>query len=81
MFWLDNSHLYWLYNRPGNLSLVINDVGSIVTNQMRMHLRDGEVFVFVNTARNRMKILNREEGGLVPYVLRMKNSRMPGPSR
>lgn len=81
MFWLDNSHRYWFYNRPVNMRLGLNGLGSIVTNQMRMHLRAGEVFVFVNAACNRMKILNREEGGLVPYVLRMKKSRMPGPSR
>ena len=35
-----------------------------------MNLRDRDVFVFVNAARNRMKILHREEGGLVLYLHR-----------
>lgn len=72
MFSLDASHRYWFYNRPVNMRLGFNGLSGIVTNRMGMNLRDGDVFVFVNAARNRMKILHREEGGLVLYSLRIE---------
>ena len=52
---------------------------SLDANRMGMNLRDGDVFVFVNAARNRMKILHREEGGLVLYSLRIEMGRMRMP--
>ncbi len=67
MFSLDYSHRYWLYNRPANMRLGFNGLSGIITNRMRMNLRDRDIFVFVNAARNRMKILHCEEGGLVQY--------------
>ena len=76
MFSLDASHRYWFYNRPVNMRLGFNGLSGIVTNRMGMNLRDGDVFVFVNAARNRMKILHREEGGLVLYSLRIEMGRM-----
>lgn len=80
MFSLDNSHRYWFYNRPVNMRMGFNGLSGIVTNRMGMNLRDGDVFVFVNAARNLMKILHREECGLVLYSLRIEMGRMRMPS-
>ena len=41
-----------------------------------MNIPNGDVFVFVNATRNRMKILHREEGGIVLYALRIEMDRM-----
>lgn len=41
-----------------------------------MNLHDRDVFVFVNAARNRMKILHCEEGDLVLYSLRIEIGRI-----
>ncbi len=80
MFSIDNSHRYWFYNRPVDMRLGFNGLSSIVTNRMGMNLRDGDVFVFVNAALNRMKILHREEVGLVLYSLRIEMGKMHIPS-
>ena len=76
MFSLDNTMRYWLYNKPVNMRMGFNGLSGIVNNSMGMSMRSGDVFVFVNAARNRMKILHREEGGLVLYALRIEMGRM-----
>ena len=76
MFSLDNTMRYWLYNKPVNMRMGFNGLSGIVNNNMGMNIRSGDVFVFVNAARNRMKILHREEGGLVLYALRIEMGRM-----
>ena len=76
MFSLDDTMRYWLYNKPVNMRMGFNGLSVIVNNNMGMNIRSGDVFVFVNAARNRMKILHREEGGLVLYALRIEMGRM-----
>ena len=76
MFSLDNSMRYWLYNKPVNMRMGFNGLSGIMNDKMGMNVRSGEVFVFVNAARNRMKILHREESGLVLYALRIEMCRM-----
>ena len=76
MFSLDNTMRYWLYNKPVNMRMGFNGLSGIVNNHMEMDIRSGDVFVFVNATRNRMKILHREEGGLVLYSLRIEMGRM-----
>ena len=76
MFSLDNTMRYLLYNKPVNMRMGFNGLSGIVNNNMGMNIRSGDVFVFVNAARNRMKILHREEGGLVLYALRIEMDRM-----
>ena len=78
MFSLDNTMRYWLYNRPVNMRMGFNGLSGIVNN-IGMSMRSGDVFVFVNAARNRMKILHRKEGGLVLYSLRIEMGRMRMP--
>ena len=76
MFSLDNTMRYWLYNKPVNMRMGFNGLSGIVNNNMGMNIRSGDVFVFVNAAKNRMKILHCEEGGLVLYALRIEMGRM-----
>ena len=71
MFSLDSGHRYWLYDRPVNMRLGFNGLSGIVNNRMGLDVRSGDVFVFVNASRNRMKLLHREEGGLVLYSFRV----------
>ena len=80
MFSLDDSLRYWLYNRPVNMRKSFNGLSTIVTGSMGCDLRDGDVFIFVNASRNRMKILRREDGGLVIYALSLDMGRMKQPA-
>lgn len=76
MFSLDGGAKYWLYNKPVDMRKSFNCLSGIVTNGMSASLRSGDVYIFMNASRNMMKMLRREEGGLVLYALRLDMGRM-----
>ena len=76
MFYLDGTYRYWLYNKPVDMRKSFNGLSGIVTNAMGGRLYGGDVFIFVNASRNMMKLLRKEEGGLVLYCFRLYMGRM-----
>lgn len=76
MFSLDGSVKYWLYNKPVDMRKSFTGLSGLVTGGMCASLRSGDVYVFMNASRNMMKILRREEGGLVLYAIRLDMGRM-----
>lgn len=80
MFSLDDTCRYWLYNKPVDMRKSFNGLSGIVTNAMCERLRSGDVFIFANASRNMMKMLRREEGGLVLYSMRLDMGRMRIPA-
>ena len=76
MFSLDGGVKYWLYNKPVDMRKSFNGLSGIVTNAMCASLRSGDVYIFMNASRNMLKMLRREEGGLVLYALRLDMGRM-----
>jgi len=54
-------------------------LSGLITNNMHMDVLSGDVFVFINKRRNRMKILHMEPGGLVLYskLLEVGRFRIP----
>ena len=69
-----------LYNKPVDMRKSFNGLSGIVTNAMCERLRSGDVFIFVNSSRNMMKMLRQEEGGLVLYAIRLDMGRMRLPA-
>ena len=76
MFSLDGGVKYWLYNKPVDMRKSFNGLSGIVTNVMCASLGSGDVYIFMNASRNMLKMLRREEGGLVLYALRLDMGRM-----
>ena len=56
-------------------------LSGLVTNNMGLNVRNGDVFIFVNKARNRIKLLHMEPGGLVIYSKMLEEGRFRLPSR
>ena len=56
-------------------------LSGIVTSLMKRDVQSGEVFIFVNKARNRIKLLHMEPGGLVIYSKMLEEGRFRLPSR
>jgi transposase len=67
MFSLNDSMRYWLYNQPTDMRKSYHTLSGIVSNSMGLDPYNGDVYIFMNKSRNRIKLLHWEPGGLVIY--------------
>ena len=67
MFNLNDSLHYLLYNRPTDMRKSFHTLSGIVTDAMGHDPCNGNVYIFMNRARNRIKLLHWEAGGMVLY--------------
>lgn len=67
MFSLNDSMRYWLYNQPTDMRKSYHTLSGIVNNSMGLDPYNGDVYIFMNKSRNRIKLLHWEPGGLVIY--------------
>jgi transposase len=66
---------YLLYSEPTDMRKSYHTLSGLVTNNLGLNVRDGDVFIFVNKARNRIKLLHMEPGGLVIYSKLLEEGR------
>lgn len=76
MFSLDGSMRYWLFTEPTDMRKSFHMLSGIVNNLMNTDLHNGDVFIFVNKNRNRIKLLRKEPAGLVIYALLLDYGRL-----
>lgn len=67
MFSLNDSMRYMWYTRPADMRKSYNTLSGLVRDAMGCDPCDGSVYIFVNKARNRIKLLHWEPGGMVIY--------------
>ena len=67
MFNLNDSLKYWLYSKPTDMRKSFHTLSGIVNNEMFRNPSNGDVYIFINKRRNRMKLLHWEPGGMVIY--------------
>ena len=70
---------YWLFTEPTDMRKSFHMLSGIVNNQMSIDLRNGDVFIFINKNRNRIKLLRKEPGGLVIYAMMLDYGRLQRP--
>ena len=75
MFSLNDSMRYLLYSEPTDMRKSYHTLSGLVTDKMGCYVRSGDVFIFVNKARNRIKLLHMEPGGLVIYSKMLEDGR------
>ena len=63
---------YHLYRYPTDMRKGFDTLCGIITSQMNSNPLSGEVFIFINRSRNRIKLLHWEHGGLVLYYKRLE---------
>lgn len=67
MFSLNDSMRYMLYNQPADMRKSFNTLSGLVKNAMGHDPYSGDVYIFMNKSRNRLKLLHWEPGGLMLY--------------
>ena len=67
MFSLRERHRYYLYQSPTDMRKGFDGLGGLVSNALQMDPLSGDVYMFINGKRNRMKLLAWEGGGFVLY--------------
>lgn len=72
MFSLCEAHTYYLCPHPVDMRKGFDTLSGEVRNNMRRDPLSGEVFIFINKARNTIKLLHWEKGGLVLYHKRLE---------
>jgi len=75
MFNLSEQHNYYLYNGFVDMRKGFNGLSGLVRNELELDPLTGDVYVFINRSRNRMKLLVWESGGFVMYYKRLEQGR------
>ena len=67
MLALESSRRYFLYRGPADMRKGFNGLGGLVRNAMKANPLSGDVFIFVNRRRNRIKLLVWDRTGFVVW--------------
>ena len=67
MFALTTQQHYFLYHQPTDMRKGFNGLSGLVRNELGKDPLNGNVFIFINRRRNRMKLLVWEDSGFVLY--------------
>lgn len=72
MFALSETHKYNLYSGPVDMRKGFDGLCGIVQNQLDVSPTNGEVFIFFNKGRNKVKLLHWVGSGFVLYYKRLE---------
>ena len=75
MFSLSERHRYYLYNGSTDMRKGFNGLSGLVRNELGLDPLTGDVYIFINRSRNRMKLLLWEDGGFVLFYKRLERGR------
>lgn len=68
MFSLGLGLRYWLYSEPTDMRKSFHTLSGVVRNKIGGDPMNGDVYIFVNKRRNRIKLHHYETGGMVIYA-------------
>jgi len=80
MFSLTTSHKFLLYRKVTDFRKGFDGLCGLVRNELDRDPSSGEVFVFVNRPRNRIKLLHWQHGGFVLYYKRLETGTISLPN-
>jgi transposase len=72
MFALTTSHRFLLYRKVTDFRKGFDGLCGLVHNELDREPTSGEVFVFINRTRDRIKLLHWQHGGFVLYYKRLE---------
>jgi hypothetical protein len=72
MFSLTSSFRYYLNRDPTDMRKSFDGLSGIVQGQLDRCPTSGEVFIFVNRRKNKVKLLRWKQGGFILYYKRLE---------
>jgi transposase len=73
MFTLGSNHRFQLYSGPTDMRKSFDSLSGLVRNHLGQSPMNGEVFVFINKTRNKIKLLHWSGSGFVLYYKRLES--------
>jgi transposase len=79
MFTLGSSLKFQLYSQPTDMRKSFDSLCGIVQNQLGQSPVNGDVYVFINKTRNKIKLLHWAGSGFVLYYKRLESGTFEHP--
>ena len=72
MFTLSSTHRYQLYSQPTDMRKSFDGLSGLVQNELGRNVQSGEVFIFINKRRDKMKLLHWQGISFTLYYKRLE---------
>lgn len=72
MFTLSSSYKFHLFNQPTDMRKSFDGLSGVVRNTLESNPCNGDVFMFINKTRNKIKLLHWQGGGFILYYKRLE---------
>lgn len=72
MFAITSSNRFFLYSQPTDMRKSFNGLCGLVRSAMGQDPASGDVFIFIGTRKDAIKLLHWESGGFVLYYKRLE---------
>jgi transposase len=72
VFALTTSYRFLLYRKVTDMRKGFDGLSGLVKNELNREPTSGEVFIFINRSRDRIKLLHWQKGGFVLYYKRLE---------
>ena len=80
MFTLSNDHRFLMYNQPTDMRKSFDGLSGLIKNQLATDPRGGDVFIFINKNRDKVKLLHWSGSGYTLYYKRLERGTFELPS-
>lgn len=80
MFTLGSTHRFQMFSKPTDMRKSFDALSGLIENHLNQSPRNGEVFVFINKPRNKIKLLHWSGSGFVLYYKRLESGTFEHPS-
>jgi len=80
MFTLSDGHRFLLYSQPTDMRKSFDGLSGLIKNQLTIDPRSGDVFLFINKNRDKLKLLHWTGSGYTLYYKRLEKGTFELPS-
>lgn len=70
---------YFLYRQPTDMRYGINSLAGLVQNELHFNPMSGDVFVFLGTRKNQIRLLQWDNDGFAMYIKKLEKGTFEWP--